>query len=113
MDISKMKNIVILKNLPSNIIDEAFVVLKSNKKICNLEKIENAKVSKTQQDNKKDENYVLKEAEMLLSDCILKIEDKQKNNDKNIKNRNFSRIKTLAFFSTFMAIIELIIIFSN
>ena len=28
-----MKNIIVLKDLPSNIVDEAFVILKSNKKI--------------------------------------------------------------------------------
>ena len=113
MDISKMKNIVVLKDLPSNIVDEAFVVLKSNKKIRNLEKIENVRTLTGTQDGKKDKNYVLKEAEMLVSDCIAKIEKKQENNNKNIKNKNISRIKTLAFFSSFMAILEAIIIFSN
>ena len=34
MEKSQMKNIVILKNLPSNLIEEAFVVLKSRKKKC-------------------------------------------------------------------------------
>ena len=40
MNVSNMKNMVVLKNLPSNIIDEAIVVLKSNTKVKNLEKIE-------------------------------------------------------------------------
>ena len=35
MDIHNMKNMVVLKNLPSNIIEEAFVVLK-NKSITHL-----------------------------------------------------------------------------
>ena len=30
MDISNMKNMVVLKNLPSNIVDEAIVILKNN-----------------------------------------------------------------------------------
>ena len=31
--INQMKNIIVLKELPSNIIEEAFVILKPNKKI--------------------------------------------------------------------------------
>ena len=33
MDTSSLKNIVVLKDLPSNIVEEAIVVSKSNKKI--------------------------------------------------------------------------------
>ena len=38
-----MKNMVILKNLPSNMVEEAFVVFKNNVKIHKTEKIENQK----------------------------------------------------------------------
>ena len=40
METSNMKNMVILKNLPSNLVEEAIVILKSNKKVKKLEKIE-------------------------------------------------------------------------
>ena len=40
METSNMKNMVVLKNLPSNIVDEAIIVLKSNKKVKKLQKIE-------------------------------------------------------------------------
>ena len=33
MGINKKRNIVILKDLPSNLVEEAFVVLKENQKI--------------------------------------------------------------------------------
>ena len=33
MNISNMKNIIVLRNLPSNLVDEAIVVLKENKKV--------------------------------------------------------------------------------
>ena len=33
METSKLKNMVVLKNLPSNIVDEAIIVLKTNKKV--------------------------------------------------------------------------------
>lgn len=41
MNIKAMKNIIVLKDLPSNIAEEAIVILKSNSKIKNKEIIEN------------------------------------------------------------------------
>ena len=38
METSNMKNIVVLKNLPSNLVEEAIVILKSSKKVKKLEK---------------------------------------------------------------------------
>ena len=40
MQANKLKNIVILKNLPSNIVEEAIVILKSNKYAKKLQMIE-------------------------------------------------------------------------
>ena len=40
METSNLKNMVVLKNLPSNIVDEAIIVLKANKKTKKLQKIE-------------------------------------------------------------------------
>ena len=40
METSNLKNMVVLKNLPSNIVDEAIIVLKTNKKAKKLQKIE-------------------------------------------------------------------------
>ena len=67
MDISKMKNIIVLKNLPSNIIEEAFVVLKANKKIKSLKKVKDNNVEEKQI---KEKEYIVKEAEMLISNYI-------------------------------------------
>ena len=40
METSNMKNMVVLRNLPSNLVEEAIVILKSSKKVRKLEKIE-------------------------------------------------------------------------
>ena len=40
MNASRMKNIIVLKDLPSNLVDEAIVILKSGKKIKQKEFIE-------------------------------------------------------------------------
>lgn len=89
MNPENMKNIIILKNLPSNLIDEAIVVVKNRKeskdinyktlmqdgksrviqgymKEEELKKIENIK--------KEERNYIIKEAEMVVANYIAKIE---------------------------------------
>ena len=73
MNISQMKNIVVLKDLPSNLIDEAIVILKNGNKI----KIEN---------EKKEENYetAIKEAEFIVQSYIKNLE-KPKDNKSDMK----------------------------
>ena len=74
MDIQNMKNMVILKNLPSNMIEEAFVVLKDNVKVHKEELAGNKKIHNTFE---KDKNYVIKEAELIVNDYVDKIEKRQ------------------------------------
>ena len=76
MEASKMKNMVVLKNLPSNIIDEAIIVLKTSKKVKKLQKVEKNKNSASSEKTKKDKDYIVKEAEMLVNSYISKIEKK-------------------------------------
>ena len=72
-----MKNIVVLKNLPSNLVDEAIVVLKSNKKIKKIEYSEkkNLKKGNSNIDIKNKQDYIIKEAEIVISDYITKLEN--------------------------------------
>ena len=46
MNQSGLKNMVVLRNLPSNIVEEAIVVLKTNSRVKQDEKIENVKIDK-------------------------------------------------------------------
>ena len=41
MDVGQMKNIIVLKDLPSNIVDEAIVILKNNSNVKKKETVEN------------------------------------------------------------------------
>ena len=84
MDIQNMKNIVILKNLPSNMIEEAFVVLKDNVKVHKEELVVKNKEVNKDSKIKKDKDYVVKEAEMIVSDYITEIE---KNNIEETKEK--------------------------
>lgn len=111
METSNLKNMVVLKNLPSNIVDEAIIVLKANKKTKKLQKIENKKILENQE-NKKDKEYILKEAEMIVNNYISKIENKD--NSKIIINKDtnekYKKLKKYAIATTFLCIIQALII---
>ena len=61
MENSNMKNMVILRDLPSNIVEEAIVILKSSKKVKKLEKIDRPKATNnTEKISKDKENCFLR-----------------------------------------------------
>ena len=112
MEASTMKNMVILKNLPSNLVEEAIVVLKSNKTAKKLEKIEKNKKIEKNQTVKQDKDYILKEAEMLVANYISKIEnDNQQKTIKTIKtSKKYLRLKKYAYISTIIMIIQTLVL---
>lgn len=96
MNIDNMKNIVVLKDLPSNMVEEAIVILKPNIKVKNKEKKkENIKVGAKGKDNSKD--YIIKEAEEVISQYISNLE-KPKQLEKTNKKllAKYNRVKTLS-----------------
>ena len=66
MQINKMKNMIVLNNLASNVVEEAFVVLKPNIKI-EENKIENPKAE-----------TILKEAEAVVASYMIELQNKNK-----------------------------------
>ena len=121
MNPENMKNIIILKNLPSNLIDEAIVVVKNKKeskdinyktlmqdgksraiqgymKEEELKKIENIK--------KEERNYIIKEAEMVVTNYIAKIEN-QILAEKKVKKIE-KLYKKVRILNVMLAIISLI-----
>lgn len=105
MNSNQLKNIIVLKNLPSNLIDEAFIILKNNKKIKTLERIE--KQSSGKETKEKQEEYIVKEAEMVISSYLSKIEkDKQIKSHliKQMENK-YKRLKLITIvLSSIMAL---------
>lgn len=118
MNASNMKNIVVLKNLPSNLIEEAIVVFKENKKVKKYQYIDaekNVKENKTKKttDNSLEEKnkYIVKEAEMVISNYISKIETqspKSKHNVKKLENKYRKSLK-LNFVLGFATVISIIL----
>ena len=119
---SGVKNMVILKNLPSNIVEEAIVVLKANIKVKNNEKIDkNVKEknkSNVEENNEKnigkigDDNYILKKAEMLIANYINKVEQKneqRKNIEKTI-NQKCKKMKKRIILLSLIIFLETILL---
>lgn len=111
METSKLKNMVVLKNLPSNIVDEAIIILKANKKVKKLQKIEQNKNSISNENDKKDKEYILKEAEMLINNYISKIENNEKKSIFNKEaKKKYNKLKKYSIIITIMSILQAIII---
>lgn len=120
MDVSNMKNIIVLKNLPSNLVEEAIVVLKENKKVKRYQyadsenvNIDKRKAEKTvnNEEKDKDKKYILKEAEMVINNYISKIETRSprwKNNIKQLEKKYKKSLK-LNFVLGISTVISLIL----
>ena len=106
METSPMKNIVVLKNLPSNLVEEAIVILKTNKVAKKLEYIEKT-TNKNINNTKKTKEYMVREAESVISSYISKIED-NRNSNKIPKSNIEKRYKKLKIYSIITSIILLL-----
>ena len=112
METSNMKNMVILKNLPSNLVEEAIIILKSSKKVKKLEKVDKNNNRNQAETIKKEKDYILKEAEMLVSSYISKIEEKQEQKQyTTIKNsKKYIRLKKYALLSSLVIFIQMMLL---
>ncbi len=107
MDTEMMKNMVVLKNLPSNIVDEAIVILKPNIKLKNLDIVEKNKNKNVNKEKLENPKYILNEAEMLVGNYISKIENNKTKEAKVNKNIE-TKCKRLKIISAFLVMALLI-----
>lgn len=112
MESSKLKNIVMLKNLPSNIIEEAIIIFKEPQTIKEKELIERGNKININDTQTKSKEYILNEAEMLVSNYITKIESNKKSTqeEKNIKVK-YKRLKTCNIILSTILFLSIIINF--
>lgn len=117
MDIHNMKNMVVLKNLPSNMIEEAFVVLKNNVKIHKIEtvdKIKGKQKIETKGTKLNNNEYVIKEAELIISEYMDKINKKEFENICNNKKLEMKckKLKAIScFLGAFSVLASICILF--
>lgn len=123
MNTSEMRKMIVLKDLPSNIIEEAIIVLKSNMNIKNHNFIENYKHTEDKNANIKNEksniikkgvknnskDYIIKEAENIITNYISNIE-KPRETEKSNKQlqRKYNRLKIISAFWIFMSILSIL-----
>lgn len=109
---SNLKNMVVLKNLPSNLVEEAIVILKSNTKVKKLQKVEKNKITEYKNNEKKDKDYILKEAEMLVSNYISNIEEEKNKKEMTNKkaSKKYKRLKKYAYISSFVILVQAIML---
>ena len=108
MDVKAMKNMVVLKNLPSNVVEEAFVVLKKNVKIHKAEVLENNKKNKMVSKAHNENDFVIKEAELILQEYIDKVEVRDPiKSQKYVTeiNKKYKRLRALTIFLGLFSVI--------
>lgn len=101
MQLSKMKNIIVLKGMSSNVVDEAIVVLKPNVKLKQSEY--NAK-GKRSPDDKNKKMIVTKEAENTINMYVKRLQKESKmleNHQLKMKYK-FLQICNIALILTIM-----------
>ena len=100
------KNMIILKDLPSNIVKEAYVVFKSNKMIKKFQKIN--KNNEKKKEEEESNRYAVKEAEMLVLDYIEKVEKSEK--EVIINSKINKKLKKYAYITSIIIFIQLILL---
>ncbi len=118
METGHLKNMVVLKNVPSNIIEEAMVVLKKNVKLKETEMqnyIENEANKNTKKnvtkENGKSKDYIIKEAEMIIHHYMTNIENNKKKEILNKKmNQKYHKMKKYLWMTSLMCLIEMLLI---
>ena len=114
MEESKMKNMIVLRDLPSNIVDEAFVILKPNKKIRYEDYEKNKKIEDKQVVTKYGaRDYMVREAEMIISDYLSSIENEKKLKSSNTKQleKKYKRLKGFTYMLGITLLINVIAVF--
>ena len=106
MDISNLKNIIILKNLPSNLIDEAIVVLKQNVNSKTYNKVKDGQGKLTE--NKKNNDYVVNEAQMHIAEYISSMNRKNTSNQNKELEKKYLRLKRITKLLAFLAALGII-----
>lgn len=101
MEKNSVKNTVVLKNIPSNLIEEAIIILKKNIKLKDKE----------EKNTGKSKDYIAKEAEMIINQYITKEENEQKNQAESKKIiKKYNKMKKWLYVLTGIIIIETVML---
>lgn len=112
METNSLKNIIVLKSLPSNIVEEAIIILKSNKYAKKFQTIEKNNTNDQLKTESNKKEYIIKEAESILASYISKVENSRalEKPSKNLKMK-YERLKRYSYIITISLLISLILNF--
>ena len=107
-----MKNMVVLKSLPSNIVEEAFVVFKPNIKLKLEDYAEKKDKDKHITTKFGARDYMIREAEMIISNYLSNIENNKRTKNINISKiqSKYNRLKKLTYILAITVILNAILI---
>lgn len=112
------KNIIVLKNLPSNIVDEAIIVIKNKKAIRELKNVKKdlslktldvGDIDKLKKVSSKGKEYIVKEAEDVVNNYIEKLLDKDSEYKINKIEKRYNTLKYLCYLLSFVSLISTLI----
>ena len=106
MNVSQMKNILVLKDIPSNIVDEAIVILKNNTNIKIREFIENKSSNNSKENINGNYDFVVNEAENIIKDYITNIEKPKET--KGSINKMIVKYRKLQIYSLLLGVIAVV-----
>ena len=109
MEKSQMKNMVVLKNLPSNLIEEAIVVFKTVKNAKEFQYIDKIESNKNESSKRDTKDYMVKEAESVISSYIKTNEKKNKKNESSIINKKYKKLKWYSIIVSIAFVVALVV----
>lgn len=107
MEKNQMKNIVVLKNLPSNLVEEAIIILKSNKTAKMFQYID--KKENVKEEKKLPNDYIISEAESVISSYINAVEKNNKNKNRDNLSRKYGSLKIYSVTITIVLILTMLL----
>ena len=110
---SDMKNMIVLKNLPSNLVEEAIVILKENNKIHKYQTI-SPNEQNLEEEEKEQTGYIVKDAEMVIKYYLDRIENNSPKKERTIKKlekryKNSIRLNLFLLLTTIVGIVFIIV----
>ena len=111
MNKENMKNMVVLRDLPSNIVEEAIVILKPNVKVKSLNIAEKQNKNSKKNNEQNSKKYIVNEAQMVISNYLSNIEKQKKktyNTNKKIEIK-YKRIKLVCTCLVIALVVSLLV----
>ena len=106
---NSLKNMLVLKDLPSNLIEEAYIVLNPNLKLKIKEMETKKEEDKTVNDKVLAKDYILEEAKYVLLNYISKYETRAEKFNNKLLEKKYKKLKKRTIFMLVAFLVYVII----